>query len=429
MEDYVIHYFDNLDVQEEINNKLDEMAESGELTEIIAQYLQLSGILAFNTLNDLKNAENIVDGSFTKIYGKLTYNDGYGAFYKIRELLNTDVVDDDNLVALVNYPTLVAEKMNNAIIGDLNELNTTDKSSIVNAINEVNNNISESDENINEINNTINDDIIPYLNGHNYQTQPNYYYIDGINVDDDNDGLSTLKQYKKIDKFLELLNSETNDIRCHIMTSGTYTISKTKPNITSSVIHIFGDTNDIIINNDGTELVFYGGHINFNNITFDITNLYFDGVLASFTNCYIKKYFRQYGGQCYLNNCKINSFRCYYGQCYIENITIDDKVKTNSALYFGPCAMGVIEGSFTIEELEQDCADLFTAYRSYIVFSPSTFNNANSGNTYNYARGLVSNYITLMTTNTMNTNLNSVSSTNSVNHTLTVTNNVTLPTN
>ena len=29
------HYFDNLDVQEEINNKLDEMAESGELAEII----------------------------------------------------------------------------------------------------------------------------------------------------------------------------------------------------------------------------------------------------------------------------------------------------------------------------------------------------------------------------------------------------------
>ena len=29
LEDYVNNYFDNLDVQEEINNKLDDMAESG----------------------------------------------------------------------------------------------------------------------------------------------------------------------------------------------------------------------------------------------------------------------------------------------------------------------------------------------------------------------------------------------------------------
>lgn len=414
------NYFDNLDVQEEIDNKLDEMAESGELTDIIAQYLELAGILAYNTLDDLKNAENLNDGSFTKIYGKITYNDGYGAFYKVRLLINTDVIDDDNLVALVNYPTLVAEKMKDSIIGNIEDLNTTNKDDIVSAINEVNSNANDIEE-------TIEDDILPFLNGENYQTQPDYYYIDGINGSDDNDGLSTLTPFKTIDKFLELLNTRSNDIRCHIMTSGTYTISKTKPNITSAVIHIVGDTNDIILANDGSELVFYGGHLNFNNITLDITNFYMDGVLGSFTNCYIKKYFRQYGGQLYLNGCKINSFRCFYGQCYINDITIDSKAKTNSALYFGACAMGVLEGSFTIEELEVDCADLFTAYRSYIVFSPSSFNNANSGSSFNYSRGLVSNYITLMTTNTMNNNLNGVSASNSVNHTLTVTSNATLP--
>ena len=35
LKNYVDNYFDNLDVQEEINNKLDEMAENGELAEII----------------------------------------------------------------------------------------------------------------------------------------------------------------------------------------------------------------------------------------------------------------------------------------------------------------------------------------------------------------------------------------------------------
>ena len=39
LKEYVDHYFDNLDVQEEINNKLDEMAESGELDEILGAWL------------------------------------------------------------------------------------------------------------------------------------------------------------------------------------------------------------------------------------------------------------------------------------------------------------------------------------------------------------------------------------------------------
>lgn len=37
--DYVKNYFDNLDVQEEIDNKLDEMTESGELASIIGEYI------------------------------------------------------------------------------------------------------------------------------------------------------------------------------------------------------------------------------------------------------------------------------------------------------------------------------------------------------------------------------------------------------
>lgn len=148
--DYVSTYFDNLDVQDEVNNKLDEMAESGELTEIIAQYLHLAGILAYNTVSDMAGAENLANGSFAKTYGKTTYNDGMGAFYKIRTLINTDVIDGDNLVALTNYPTLVAEKMPDANINDINtkignlsNLETTYKTDLVGAINEVNTKINE----------------------------------------------------------------------------------------------------------------------------------------------------------------------------------------------------------------------------------------------------------------------------------------------
>ena len=110
LKDYVDHYFDNLDVQEEINNKLDDMAESGELEAIIGEYLQLAGILAYNTKAEMKAAENLIDGSIAKTLGDTNYNDGKGHFYRVREIINTDVVDDDNIIAL-HDEDLVAVKI------------------------------------------------------------------------------------------------------------------------------------------------------------------------------------------------------------------------------------------------------------------------------------------------------------------------------
>lgn len=105
------NWFNNLDVQEEINNKLDSMAESGELQEIIESYLNSNCIVAFNTLIDLKNGENLIEGSFACSYGKNSLNDGYGAFYKIRTINSSDVVDNDKIVALNTSNTLIAEKI------------------------------------------------------------------------------------------------------------------------------------------------------------------------------------------------------------------------------------------------------------------------------------------------------------------------------
>ena len=106
--DYVHDYFDNLDVQEEINNKLDDMAESGELTDMIAQYLGLAGVLAYNTVADMKTAENLVNGSIAKTLGYHSVNDGGSSQYKIRTITNNDTVDEMLIIAL-NDPNLVAE--------------------------------------------------------------------------------------------------------------------------------------------------------------------------------------------------------------------------------------------------------------------------------------------------------------------------------
>lgn len=124
LKSYVDNYFDDLDIQTEINNKLEDMADSGQLAEIIAQYIQLNGVLAFDTKTAMKNAENLVNGSICETLGSTSITDGKGSLYKIRTVTSSDVVDDENIVALVNYPTLIAQRTNKLsrnkliIIGD-----------------------------------------------------------------------------------------------------------------------------------------------------------------------------------------------------------------------------------------------------------------------------------------------------------------------
>ena len=172
---YVEHYFDNLDVQTEINNKLDAMADEGELTSLITAYLEMDALLMFNNKSALKGATNLIEGSFVKCLGLTFYQDGRGEFYKIRQLEEGEVPDEDEVLSLTNYPTLVAEKVPNGYItdlygdiGDMNTLNTLTKSSMVAAVNEVNLKIGDlsllsttdkddSVEAINEVNSNIGD--------------------------------------------------------------------------------------------------------------------------------------------------------------------------------------------------------------------------------------------------------------------------------
>lgn len=114
LELYVQNYFKNLDVQTEINNKLDQMAKDGTLEEIIAQYVNLSSILAYNSVADMKNSTNLINGSFAKTYGFYNINDGGGAYYKIRNVTTSDNVDNATLIAINNF--LVAELIKPSIV-------------------------------------------------------------------------------------------------------------------------------------------------------------------------------------------------------------------------------------------------------------------------------------------------------------------------
>ena len=74
LQSYVNNYFDNLDVQEEINNKLDQMAQDGTLTELIEKYFKnLTNTVKFITPNEEQKAM-YVDESLNNIASYMSVN-------------------------------------------------------------------------------------------------------------------------------------------------------------------------------------------------------------------------------------------------------------------------------------------------------------------------------------------------------------------
>lgn len=117
LQEYVENYFKNLDVQDEINNKLNEMAESGELQDIINQYLQLAGIFTYNNIDEMKSAVNLTENSKCCVFGNKEINDGGFNFYNVKNSTSLDV-DGKIVVKLNNNKYAIA--VNQSIFQDTN---------------------------------------------------------------------------------------------------------------------------------------------------------------------------------------------------------------------------------------------------------------------------------------------------------------------
>lgn len=99
LKNYVDNYFNNLDVQDEINNKLDEMAEGGELAEIIATYMSTK-LSIYDSIESM--SENTVIGEMFKLKGYdttfITTNNITISSLQINENLYADIVSKTAII-------------------------------------------------------------------------------------------------------------------------------------------------------------------------------------------------------------------------------------------------------------------------------------------------------------------------------------------
>lgn len=129
---YVHDYFDNLDVQEEINNKLDVMAQDGTLENILLHYVNCARVYE-TTVDMIADAENLVDGQKVNTLGYYNVGDKGASNFIITDTENSNVYQIDLENGL--YATLITtDSVNIKQFGAVEDGTTDDLTAFQNAI-------------------------------------------------------------------------------------------------------------------------------------------------------------------------------------------------------------------------------------------------------------------------------------------------------
>ena len=94
LKNYVDNYFKNLDLQEEVNEKLNEMVTNGTFDNIINELLLKTQIFSFNNVTEMKESTELVNGNKIQTFGFYEKNDGGAGKYIVTdELLEANEID------------------------------------------------------------------------------------------------------------------------------------------------------------------------------------------------------------------------------------------------------------------------------------------------------------------------------------------------
>lgn len=99
LNNYVTNYFKNLDVQDEVDNKLQQMANDGTLDAIINKYITNTILRIYETVSDMKADSTLQEGMICKTLGFYNLGDNGASSYKISANLQAN---ESNIIALNN---------------------------------------------------------------------------------------------------------------------------------------------------------------------------------------------------------------------------------------------------------------------------------------------------------------------------------------
>lgn len=157
-------------------------------------------------------------------------------------------------------------------------------------------------------------------------TTASRFYVDGVDGNDENDGLTPSSPLKTLDAFLKICENEQADIRCYILSAGVYEIKRAS--ITGVAIHITGNVPNvhILFNSEQGYTAFYGCHFNVQgttagNINIDSTGYWYcDGGAHWFQYCNFNSEFRFYACGALIEHSKFNQLKTYWSILKLNHI-------------------------------------------------------------------------------------------------------------